>query len=252
MRTMTEAWMPVPWQGRDGVMWAPVPEALGVCGSWEEWVEGKSPMPSFSGKCQAESRARWLGKGIWGQKIWKVFWEEPEKAALGQSSTAGPALVKNPSPVREQPPHLTSGPTSLLLMGLPYGIPLSLEMHRFPTLFFFFFYSHTCSMWKFLGLESNQSCSCPTPQPQQCGIWVTSATYTTAHSNTGSLIHLASSEIKPMFSWILVGFFTAEPQWELLDVIFCIPIPTSNEWEFLLFCIFSSIWDCQCSGFWPS
>ena len=36
----------------------------------------------------------------------------------------------------------------------------------------------------------NWSCSRrPTPQPQQCGIPAASATYTTAHSNTGSLTH---------------------------------------------------------------
>ena len=35
---------------------------------------------------------------------------------------------------------------------------------------------------------SNQSCSCrPTPQPQQRQIRAASATYTTAHSNAGSL-----------------------------------------------------------------
>ena len=36
----------------------------------------------------------------------------------------------------------------------------------------------------------NQSCSHqPTPEPQQCQIRVKSATYTTAHGNTGSLTH---------------------------------------------------------------
>ena len=29
----------------------------------------------------------------------------------------------------------------------------------------------------------------PTPEPQQCGIRATSATYTTAHGNPGSLTH---------------------------------------------------------------
>ena len=29
----------------------------------------------------------------------------------------------------------------------------------------------------------------PTPEPQQCGIRAASATYTTAHGNTGSLTH---------------------------------------------------------------
>ena len=39
-------------------------------------------------------------------------------------------------------------------------------------------------------LGSSQSCSRqPTPQPQQFGVRVTSATYTTAHSNARSLTH---------------------------------------------------------------
>ena len=40
-------------------------------------------------------------------------------------------------------------------------------------------------------------------------------TYTTPHSNAGSLTHRARPGIKPASSWILVGFLTAEPQWEL-------------------------------------
>ena len=49
--------------------------------------------------------------------------------------------------------------------------------------------------------------SLPTPQPQQCQIWATSAaTYTAARS-----------EIRPKSSRILVGFITTKPQWELPD-----------------------------------
>ena len=44
---------------------------------------------------------------------------------------------------------------------------------------------------------------------QQHGIW---AAYTEAH---GSLLHSAGSGIELASSWILVGFLTAEPQWEL-------------------------------------
>ena len=40
-------------------------------------------------------------------------------------------------------------------------------------------------------------------------------TYTTAHRNAKSLTHWGRPGIKPAFSWILVGFFTSEPQWEL-------------------------------------
>ena len=54
---------------------------------------------------------------------------------------------------------------------------------------------------------SNQSCSCrPTPQPQQCQIQATSVTYTTAHSNTGSLTHWTRPGVKPTSSWTLVGW----------------------------------------------
>ena len=44
------------------------------------------------------------------------------------------------------------------------------------------------------------------PQPQQCQIWATFATYTTAHSNTGSLTHWARPGTEPTTSWFLVEF----------------------------------------------
>ena len=49
----------------------------------------------------------------------------------------------------------------------------------------------------------------------QCQNKTVSANYPAAHSNTRSLTHWAGPGIKPMFSWILVGFVTAEPQGEL-------------------------------------
>ena len=55
----------------------------------------------------------------------------------------------------------------------------------------------------------------PTPQPQQCQIPALSLTYTTAHGNVRSLTHWVRPRIKPKSSWILVGFVTTEPQWEL-------------------------------------
>ena len=51
----------------------------------------------------------------------------------------------------------------------------------------------------------------PAPQPQQCQIWVVSATHTTAHGNTGSLTHWARPRIEPASSWILVVYVFAEP-----------------------------------------
>ena len=44
------------------------------------------------------------------------------------------------------------------------------------------------------------------PQPQQCGIWATSMTYTTAYSNTRSLTQWARPVIRPASSWMLVRF----------------------------------------------
>ena len=55
------------------------------------------------------------------------------------------------------------------------------------------------------------------PQPQQHQIWAASATYTTAHGKARSLTHWARPGIEPASSWILVGFITTEPWWELLS-----------------------------------
>ena len=49
-----------------------------------------------------------------------------------------------------------------------------------------------------------------------------SATYTTAHDNTGSLTRWARLGIESAFLWILVRFITAEPQWELPDGLFAV------------------------------
>ena len=53
-------------------------------------------------------------------------------------------------------------------------------------------------------------------QTQQCRIRAESATYTTAQDNAESLTHWAKPGIEPGSSRILVGFITAEPQWEPL------------------------------------
>ena len=42
----------------------------------------------------------------------------------------------------------------------------------------------------------------------------------TAHGNARSLTHWMRPGIKPEFSWILVRFVTAEPQWELPWCVF--------------------------------
>ena len=47
-------------------------------------------------------------------------------------------------------------------------------------------------------------------------IQTASSTYTTTHSNAGSLTHWARPGIEPLSSWILVWFITAKPRWEFL------------------------------------
>ena len=78
----------------------------------------------------------------------------------------------------------------------------------FSFLFFFFFNSHTCGIWKFLGQRLNGSYSCRSmPQPQQHQIWTTLANYATVCSNARSLTHWARLGIKPTSSerqcWVL-------------------------------------------------
>ena len=79
----------------------------------------------------------------------------------------------------------------------------------FSLFFFFFFLSfsfhrRTCSIWRFPGQGSNQSCSCqPMSEPWQHRIWAASANYATAYSNDGSLTHWARPEIEPTSSWRL-------------------------------------------------
>ena len=88
-------------------------------------------------------------------------------------------------------------------------------MYNLVNFFFFlvFLGLHLCHM-EVPGLGFSQSCSCwSTSQPRQ--ILVPSATYTTAHGNTGFLTHWARPGIEPESSWILVRFITAQPLWEL-------------------------------------
>ena len=66
------------------------------------------------------------------------------------------------------------------------------------TLFYFYLYGCTCSIWRFPGWGSNWSCSCrPTPHPQQDQIWATSVTCAAAYGNTGSLTHWVRPGIEP-------------------------------------------------------
>ena len=97
------------------------------------------------------------------------------------------------------------------------GVHGAFQMSLF---FFFLFYGCIHSTWKFPDQGSNLSYSCqPTPQPQQRGIWASSATYNTAHGNAWSLTHWTRPGIEPASSWILVRFVSTVPEWEL-PVIF--------------------------------
>ena len=56
-------------------------------------------------------------------------------------------------------------------------------------------------------------------EPQQHMIQVTTATYTRAHGNVGSLSHLVWPGDEPASSWILFRFISVEPQQELLILL---------------------------------
>ena len=75
------------------------------------------------------------------------------------------------------------------------------------SLFFVLFKGPTHSIWRSPSWGCKQSRSCqPTTQPQQHMVQAASVTYIIAHSNAGPLTHWASPGIKPMSSWILIGF----------------------------------------------
>ena len=84
--------------------------------------------------------------------------------------------------------------------------------------FFFFFFFVFClfraAPMAYWGSQARGliSCSCrPKPEPQQHGIWATSAIYTTAHGNAGSPAHWGRPGIEPTTSDSL----TTEPRQEL-------------------------------------
>ena len=63
-------------------------------------------------------------------------------------------------------------------------------------------------------------------------IQAVSGTYTMAHSNARTLIHWERPGIQPASSWMLVGFISAEPWWELLDVGFWVVPLVHLPWLF--------------------
>ena len=80
---------------------------------------------------------------------------------------------------------------------------------------FFFFFFLGLHPWHLkvprLGVQSEPQLPMPQPpmpqpQPQQHQLWATSSSYTTAHGNTGSLIHWTRPGIEHATSWFLVRF----------------------------------------------
>ena len=76
---------------------------------------------------------------------------------------------------------------------------------RFVTSLFFFFVSSRATPSTYGGSQARGL------------IGATSATYTTAHNNAGSLTHWVRPGIEPSTSWFLVGFVSAAPRRELLN-----------------------------------
>jgi len=74
-----------------------------------------------------------------------------------------------------------------------------------------------------LGVESELQLPAYTTATAMRGIQAASATYTAAHGNSGSPMHLAGLGIEPATSWILVGFVSTAPQRELplVGFLFC-------------------------------
>ena len=80
--------------------------------------------------------------------------------------------------------------------------------------FFFLFRATPAAYGSSQARGLNRSCSCrstPQPQAQPREIRAKFLTYVTAHCNAGSLTHRARPETEHPLSWLLVGFFTAEP-----------------------------------------
>ena len=107
----------------------------------------------------------------------------------------------------------------LLIMGILTGVRWHLIVVFF--LFFVFCFFLLAPHPQHMEVPRLRSYSCrPTPQPQRLKIWASSATYTTGHSNAGTLTHLARPGSQSASSWILVRFVTTEPQWKLQGVSF--------------------------------
>ena len=138
--------------------------------------------------------------------------EQPEG---GQANTVSPSKITGLSVSTD----IARGPfrNSKSCRGhlYPNGESIQISLKVFFCLFVCFFplsfEGRICGIWKFPGQRSNWSYL----SHSNAGIRPASATYTTAHSNAGSLTHWVRPGIEPTSSWILVGFATTKPQQEL-------------------------------------
>ena len=93
--------------------------------------------------------------------------------------------------------------------GRKYSNFYSVFVCLFVFCFLYFFWGGELCLWHMevprLGVKLEPQRPA-TPQPQQCGIWATPGTYTTAHSKAGTLTNGVRPGIEPASSWILVGF----------------------------------------------
>ena len=85
------------------------------------------------------------------------------------------------------------------------------------------------------GVESELQLQ-PTPQPQRWGTRAAPVIYTPVHGNARSPTHWMRPGIVPASSWILVGFASTVPQWELQPLKFKLTyishkICNSQRWE---------------------
>ena len=86
-------------------------------------------------------------------------------------------------------------------------------------------------------------------QPQQCGIWASSGTYTTVHGNAGSLTYWVGPGIKPKSAWILVKFVSAEPPRGLPESFFWACWMRKINSSPLYFCVSSKQAECRSQAF---
>ena len=98
--------------------------------------------------------------------------------------------------------------------GLPWRVHTMTVLFFFFFFFFFFFLGAAHGSSKARGLNQSYSYQ-PTPQLQQCQIWASSSTHTTAHGNATSLTHWKRPGIEPATSWFVVRFVSAVPWQEL-------------------------------------